>query len=74
MTEKKNKTHDKITRAGYTDSTEMNGKTVIDLVGLSFTLRMKTTENYVLTRCKVKVMIAEVSWPSCPYLTIFDSP
>lgn len=73
MTEKKNKTHGKITRAGYTDSTEINDKTDIDLVGLSFSLRMKITENYVLTHCRVKIMIAEMSRPSCPYLTILDS-
>lgn len=60
-TRKKNKSHDKITRGGYTDSTEINDKTVIDLVGPSFTLRMKITENNVLTCCKVKVMVAEVS-------------
>lgn len=73
MTEKKNKTHGKITRPGYTDSTEISDKTDIDLVGLSFSLRMKITENYVLTHCRVKIMIAEMSQPSCLYLTILDS-
>lgn len=39
----------------------INDKTVIDLVGLGFTLRMKITANYVLSHRKVKAMVAEVS-------------